>query len=68
MSPSGMTFYSSDRIADWRNNLFIGSLSGMHIVQLVIDNNLVVGEESLLANERQDAAERFKMMNKLKST
>ena len=53
VSPSGMTFYSSDRIAEWRNNLFIGSLSGMHIVRLVIENNRVVGEERLLANERQ---------------
>ena len=53
VSPSGMTFYSSDRIAEWRNNLFTGSLSGMHIVRLVIENNRVVGEERLLANERQ---------------
>lgn len=53
VSPSGMTFYSSNRIAEWQNNLFIGSLSGMHIVRLVIENNLVVGEERLLANERQ---------------
>jgi glucose/arabinose dehydrogenase len=53
VSPSGMTFYSSDRILEWRNNLFIGSLSGMHIVRLVIDNNRVVGEERLLSSESQ---------------
>jgi glucose/arabinose dehydrogenase len=53
VSPSGMTFYSSDRISEWRNNLFIGSLSGMHIVRLVIENNRVTGEERLLASERQ---------------
>ncbi len=53
VSPSGMTFYNSDRIAEWRNNLFIASLSGMHIVRLVIANNRVVGEERLLANEGQ---------------
>ncbi|MBW3128585.1 PQQ-dependent sugar dehydrogenase [Hymenobacter profundi] len=53
VSPSGMTFYSGNRIAEWQNNLFIGSLSGMHIVRLVIDNNRVVGEERLLASEEQ---------------
>ncbi|HEX8349408.1 MAG TPA: PQQ-dependent sugar dehydrogenase [Hymenobacter sp.] len=53
VSPSGMTFYSSNRIAEWQNNLFIGALSGMHIVRLVLDNNKVVGEERLLASEGQ---------------
>jgi glucose/arabinose dehydrogenase len=53
VSPSGMTFYSSDRIPEWKNNLFIGALSGMHIVRLVIDNNKVIGEERLLAGEAQ---------------
>lgn len=53
VSPSGMTFYSSDRIPEWRNNLFIGALSGMHIVRLVIENNKVTGEERLLVSEKQ---------------
>jgi glucose/arabinose dehydrogenase len=33
--------------------LFISSLSGTHIVRLVIDNNRVLGEERLLASEGQ---------------
>jgi aldose sugar dehydrogenase len=53
VSPSGMAFYTSNRIAEWQNNLFIGALSGMHIVRLVIENNRVTGEERLLVNERQ---------------
>jgi glucose/arabinose dehydrogenase len=53
VSPSGMTFYSGNRIPEWQNNLFIGSLSGIHIVRLVIENNKVTGEERLLANEGQ---------------
>jgi aldose sugar dehydrogenase len=53
VSPSGMTFYSGNRIAEWQNNLFIGALSGMHIVRLAIENNRVVGEERLLVSERQ---------------
>ncbi|QJW89261.1 PQQ-dependent sugar dehydrogenase [Spirosoma taeanense] len=53
VSPSGMTFYSSDAIPEWKNNLFVGALSGMHIARLVIENNKVVGEERLLADELQ---------------
>lgn len=53
VSPSGMTFYTGSRLAGWQNNLFIGSLSGMHLVRLVIDNNRVIGEERLLASEGQ---------------
>lgn len=53
LSPSGMTFYSADAIPEWKNNLFIGGLSSQHIARLVIENNKVVGEERLLANEGQ---------------
>jgi glucose/arabinose dehydrogenase len=53
VSPSGMTFYSGNRIREWQNNLFIGALSGMHIVRLVIENNKVTGEERLLKDENQ---------------
>ena len=53
ISPSGMTFYSSDSIPEWKNNLFIGGLSSMHIARLVLENNKVVGEERLLVNEKQ---------------
>lgn len=53
VSPSGMTFYKGSQIPEWENNLFIGSLSGMHIVRLVIENNRVTGEERLLASENQ---------------
>ena len=53
ISPSGMTFYSGNNIPEWENNLFIGSLSGMHIARLVIENNKVTGEERLLSGENQ---------------
>lgn len=53
VSPSGMTFYTGKRIPEWENNLFIGGLSSQHIVRLVIENNKVVGEERLLADEGQ---------------
>lgn len=53
VSPSGMTFYSGNAIPEWKNNLFVGCLSGMHIARLVIKNDKVVGEERLLSDETQ---------------
>jgi glucose/arabinose dehydrogenase len=53
LSPSGITFYSGNDIPEWENNLFIGGLSSSHIARLVIENNKVVGEERLLADEAQ---------------
>jgi aldose sugar dehydrogenase len=56
LSPSGMAFYKGTSIPEWKNNLFIGGLSSVHICRLVIVNNKVVGEERLLA----DKYERFR--------
>lgn len=55
ISPCGMTFYTGNLIAEWKNNLFIGALGGRHIVRMVIDNeaNQILGEERLLADEGQ---------------
>jgi aldose sugar dehydrogenase len=53
ISPSGITFYDGTGIAEWKNNLFISALSGMHICRIVIENNKVVGEERLLTSEKQ---------------
>lgn len=53
ISPSGITFYSGKEIPEWKNNLFISSLSGMHVCRIVIKNNKVVGEERLLSDEKQ---------------
>src|SRR5690606_5720649 len=53
LSPSGMSFYKGNAIPEWENNLFIGGLSSQHIARLVIENNKVVGEERLLADENQ---------------
>lgn len=58
VSPSGIVFYNSNVIPEWKGNLFVGGLSSMHIVRLVIKNNKVVGEERLLKNE----GERFRAL------
>lgn len=55
ISPSGITFYSGN-IQEWKNNLFIGCLSGEHIDRIIIEDNKVVGEERLL----EDKGERFR--------
>ena len=53
ISPSGMIFYTGKAIPEWTNNLFICGLSSMQLVRLVIKNNKVIGEESLLANLKE---------------
>ncbi len=53
ISPSGITFYTGDQIPEWKNNLFISSLSGMHVARLVIEDDKIVGEERLLADQSQ---------------
>ncbi len=56
VSPSGITFYESDEIPEWSNNLFVACLSGQHIIRLKIENNRIVAEERLLEGE----GERFR--------
>ena len=53
ISPSGMVFYNADLIPEWKNNLLMGCLAGMHITRMVIKDNKVIGEERLLSNEQQ---------------
>jgi aldose sugar dehydrogenase len=53
LSPSGMTFYSDNKIPEWKNNLFIAGLNSNHIARLVIRDNKVVGEERLLSDQNQ---------------
>ncbi len=53
LSPSGMCFYNSDAIPEWKNNLFMTGLSSKHIARIVISNNKVVGEERLASGENQ---------------
>jgi glucose/arabinose dehydrogenase len=53
LAPGGMTFYTSDVIAEWQGNIFIGGLGSQHISRLVLANNRVVAEEWLLVEEGQ---------------
>ena len=52
-APSGMSFYDNDAIPEWENNLFIGGLAPNYIVRVVIEDDIIVGEERLLTEESQ---------------
>ena len=52
ISMSGITFYTGN-ITEWKNNLFLGCLSGEKIIRLVIENNKVTGEEWLLTDKKE---------------
>lgn len=52
ISMSGVDFYTGN-MEEWKNNLMIGCLSGEKIIRLVIKNNKVVGEEWLLADQKE---------------
>ena len=56
ISPGSIAFYNSNHIAEWKGNLFVGALSGSHIIRLVIKANKIIGEERLL----EDRSERFR--------
>jgi len=53
IAPSGSAFYTGSAVPEWRNNLFVSSLAGQHLVRLVIQDNKVVGEERLLLDQHQ---------------
>lgn len=52
-APSGMTFYTGNALKGWKNNIFIGGMSGQQLVRLVMDGERVVGEEKLLMDRCQ---------------
>jgi glucose/arabinose dehydrogenase len=52
ISPSGMTFYTSDTIPGWKGNLLIAGLSSQGIVRLTLDGEKVVGEERIGLGDR----------------
>jgi aldose sugar dehydrogenase len=53
ISPGGIAFYTGNNIPEWNHNLFVASLSGQHLIRLVLNGNKVVGEERLLESEGQ---------------
>lgn len=50
IAPGGMVFYQGEMFDEWQGNLIVSSLTPGGIVRLMLDDNLVVGEERLLSN------------------
>ena len=48
IAASGMAFYTADRFAPWKNDLFVGSLKFGQLVRLELDGEKIVHEERLL--------------------
>lgn len=51
ISPSGLAFYTGDRFPQWKNNIFLGTLSGQHLRRLVVSGKKVIEQEVLLKDE-----------------
>ncbi len=49
-APSGLAFYTGDRFANWKGDLFIGGLSGMRLVRVDMDGEKPGAEEILLGD------------------
>ncbi|MGB3619260.1 MAG: PQQ-dependent sugar dehydrogenase [Catalinimonas sp.] len=52
ISPSGMIFYTGDRFPKWRGSAFIGGLSAMGLVRVVLDGGRVTHEERIPLTKR----------------
>jgi len=48
IAPSGMAFYTGDRIPPWKGNLLVGALAGRMLVRLELDGKEIVKEERML--------------------
>lgn len=53
ISPCGIMFYTGNMIPEWKGNLFVGALSGSHIIRLIIKGDKVLAEERLLADKHE---------------
>jgi glucose/arabinose dehydrogenase len=59
IAPSGLMVYTGAAFPGWKNNLFIGGLSGMQVTRLVMRGEKVMSEEKLL----MDRCQRIKVIN-----
>ncbi|WP_127716761.1 PQQ-dependent sugar dehydrogenase [Halobacteriovorax sp. HLS] len=53
ISPSGMAFYTGDKVKQWKNNLFLANLSSRHLRRLVLKDKKVIEQEILLSDFKQ---------------
>ncbi|MFN7112892.1 MAG: PQQ-dependent sugar dehydrogenase [Alphaproteobacteria bacterium] len=48
IAPSGMAFYTGDKMPQWRGDLFVGALAGRHLRRLDIEGGRIIRQEKLL--------------------
>lgn len=48
IAPCGMTFVTSDRYPEWKNNILMGALKFQYLARVVVENGEYVKEEKLL--------------------
>jgi glucose/arabinose dehydrogenase len=48
IAPSGMAFYTADRIPGWKGQLLVGALAHRSLYRLELDGERVVGQERML--------------------
>ena len=51
IAPSGMAFITSDKYADWKGSLLVGSLKFQYLELLKMDGNKVIKREKILADK-----------------
>jgi glucose/arabinose dehydrogenase len=52
ISPSGMAFYTADRMPGWKGSLLIGGLSSKAIIRLSLDGQKITDEERIALGAR----------------
>lgn len=52
LAPSGLEFYTGDRFPNWRGDLFSGNLVGEQLRRIILEEQEVIGEESLTIGKR----------------
>jgi len=53
IAANGAAFYDGAAFPEWQGNLFVSGLGGRHLARLILENDRVVGEERLLADQNQ---------------
>jgi aldose sugar dehydrogenase len=47
IAPSGLAFYTGDKLPEWKGDAFVGALAQQHVARLTIEGGKVVNEERL---------------------
>jgi glucose/arabinose dehydrogenase len=53
IAPSGMDFYTGDKVPSWQGDLFVGALKSRMLVRLDVEDGEIVHEERMLGDLRQ---------------